>query len=63
VVVLQEAMFPAGHVQVFGVFIHLPVHGSQESTVQEFPSSQFLSAYEQDPLALSHFGTTHKLLV
>jgi hypothetical protein len=59
--VLQYPTFPAEQVQVFGVLMHAPVTGQQESTVHGLPSSQFLSTYEQVPEVLSHLATTQTL--
>jgi hypothetical protein len=61
-VVLQYPTFPAEQEQVFGVCLQVPLTGQQESTVQGFPSSQFLSTYEQDTEVLSHLATTQGLL-
>jgi len=60
VVALQNATFPDGHEQAFGVLTQFPEDSSHESTVQGFPSSQFLLVNAHAPEFLSHEAVTHK---
>jgi len=59
-VVLQNATCPAGQEQDLGVLTQFPEDSSQESTVQGFPSSQFLLLNAQLPEVLSQDAVTHK---